>query len=535
MTQFYAVTQQEMEAFLLPQGFQKMNIPNTVELVYGKVFRRPGKEPVTLRILTGINPDGRSRAKGKDAIRVMIFIKYDNEAFSIGKAQTVRRIETWQKNLQNAIDRWATELADCPVCPKCGYPQVLRDGPHGEFWGCSTYHKTKCNGKVDPQSQVKTVAEVVKDEPLSLYEQMMAKTKPVAVTPKVYKPPVNPPIPIKAEIASFRIPADRISPRQKEAETVFTTMRTHLLMPSRAGGGKTTMLKHLASFRQAGQSMVYLAFNRKNAREGRRKLPREVPSMTTHSFCNRMLRDNNVQMPEEADQSKNWQIMEEVYPLLNKKNDTRKRIRRACFKLIGLAKNFAIRPGDKDGIRMVHDQYAFQLESEAEIGTVIDIVNEVLTLSVPGKKFGSIFDFDDMIWWPIVLDLKPTFFNVVLLDEVQDFNACQLEMVERMIKAGTRIIAVGDPYQAVYRFRGADNDAFDKLSAMLNGSAKGCETVLLPTNYRCGKRIIEWVVAHSIVKDIEAAPDAIDGEVREDLTYDDLIDMLAEEFGQPVA
>ncbi len=357
------------------------------------------------------------------------------------------------------------------------------------------------------------------------------KVKPAVQAKPVEKPQVKKvEVPLTG-IARFRIPDNRISDDQKRAELVFTDSDDHLILPSRAGGGKTTMLKHLASYRKNRQSMMYLAFNSKNAKEGRKKLPQEVPSMTTHAFCGQMLRNNDIKMAKEPTNNKNWQVMEDVFPAMS--NPERKRIRKACFKLIGLVKNFGIRPTDTFGIRSVLEQYTFTLETEREVSETIEIVNDVLSMSLPGQKFGGMYTFDDMIWWPIVLGLKPTFKDVVLLDEVQDFNGCQIELVSRMLANGSRVVIVGDPFQSVYRFRGADSDAFDKMSALLRSDTKrGCQEVLLPTNYRSGRKIIEWTVENTVVKDIVAAPNAIEGEVIEDLGYEDILDLLVADFGQ---
>ena len=369
--------------------------------------------------------------------------------------------------------------------------------------------------------------------------------KPVVRPEPPKSAPMHPPVkagsrnlpPSKARpgdpMDKFRIPANKISVPQKRVETLFLTGQTNLLLVSRAGGGKTTLLKHLASHRKDGQRACYLAFNSKNAAEGRKKLPREVPSQTTHSFLKRVLKEAQVAMPEDVSDKKNWTVMEEVYPSMNNKD--RKRIRKAVFKLIGLAKNFACLPGDRAAIKAVMDQYTFELQNEQEVQTVIEIVDDVLKLSVPGGKFGVLMDFDDMIWWPVVLDLMLPRLDFVLLDEVQDFNACQLWMVRKLMERGCRAVAVGDPFQAVYRFRGADADAFDKLRDMMRADARGVEEVLLPVNYRSGKAIIAYVRENTVVKDIEAAPDAIEGLVRHDMSYDQIIDFLATEYGQPMA
>lgn len=500
MSKFYPVSKQEMDDFLFPKGFQLMNLPKTDELVYGKRLTIHN-HPVSIRVYSSIE-GSEARPCGEDAIRVSAYTMIQGEIVQIGSTHKVLRIKTWAKNLESAI---AAVVEDWKACPACNHPMVLRNGAYGEFWGCSAFKITGCNGKNSPNQQVESNPE----PPVS--------SKPTTVaTPKAH--------------GGFRIADEHISDQQKAAERVFVETDKHMVLPSRAGGGKTTMLKHLASFRKEGQSIAYLAFNKKNAEEGKKKLPREVASMTTHSFCSRMLRDYGISMPERADSSKNRKVLEEVYPAMNNKD--RKRIRKSAFKLIGLAKNFACRPGDKDAITEVMNKYNFELENKAEELTVVEIVDQVLTLSVPGKKFGSIYDFDDMIWWPVVLDMKPTFYDVVLLDEVQDFNACQIELVSRMMEKGSRLVAVGDPYQAVYRFRGADSDAFDKVQETLNSGTRGCTVVLLPTNYRCSKSVIRWVRENSVVHDIEACDNAPEGLVDESMSYNQILDLLVEEFGK---
>lgn len=326
--------------------------------------------------------------------------------------------------------------------------------------------------------------------------------------------------------SGFRIPENRISAAQREATRIFLDTLKHIIMEARAGSGKTTMLKHFASYRTR-EKYVYLAFNRKNAREGKKKLPTGVPSLTTHSFGGGIIRNNVNQLPQEPDPSKNFQIMEELFPGLNNKD--RRRIRKATFKLIELSKNFGCRPGDTDRITAVMNKYQFDLEEQQDYETAVYLTNEVLTLSVPGKKYGCMYDYTDMLWWPVVMDMSFPKYDVVLADEVQDFCECQIQMMARLADGGARIVIVGDPYQAIYRFRGADAAAFKRLCAMLDTHERGAGRVLLPTNYRSGKNIVAYARDNTHVKDIEAAENAIDGEVRVDLTYDEILDLLTAE------
>jgi len=417
---FYNINRNEMHSFLLSQGFQAMSIPGTIELVYGKIVTHEGHK-LSLRVYTAINPTGESRKKGSDAIRIQLFWMYDGKPVPVGKAQKCLRVPTWKKNMTAAIAAHAAP-ENFKTCPACGSPLVQREnGQTGEeFWGCSTWIKTKCNGKP-------------KFVPVAKVDSRKADPKPLAKTDS--RKPVN----------KFRIPEHQISSHQRAVETYYNNDVGNIIMGARAGSGKTTMLKHLASFRKQGRSMVYLAFGKKNAAEGNRKLPREVVCSTTHSFCGRWLREN-FKLPEKSDQSKNWRIMEDIYPGMSNKD--RRRIRKAAFRLIGLGKNFGINPTDIVGLQEVMNQYSFELETEAEVMTALEVAAEALGKSLP-DKCGMIYDFDDMLWWPMVLGLEPPKYDDVLADECQDFNACQIDLLRKMEARGSRIVAVGDPYQAV--------------------------------------------------------------------------------------
>jgi len=513
---FYSISKEEMHKFLSARGFQPIQLPNTYELVYGKIVNVAGFK-LSLRVYTAIEASGHSRAKGEDAIRVQFYYMYEGQPVPVGASQKCLRVKTWEKNLGKAIDQHEQNFK---ICPRCGAPMVERqrrsDG--AKFWGCVTYFQTRCSGKPDdkptalPRRQERPKPEPRKPEPKLKASKVKRPVRPVSTDP----------------MDRFRIPPDMISEHQKRVEEVYRRTTHNIMMRALAGSGKTTMLKHLASFREEGQRIAYLAFNKKNAVEGAKKLPREVVSMTTHRFCGLWLRQH-FKMPERQDGQKNYRIMEEVYPLLDRNSKPRKRVRKAAFRLTNLAKHYACKPDDRDAIKAVMDQYTFDLESEGEVMTVLEVVSEVLQKSLPGK-YGMDFNFDDMLWWPVVLGLEPPKYDVLLADEVQDFNACQIEIVRRMMEQGCRVIAVGDPYQAVYRFRGADSKAFFRLAETLTNGSGNCQELTLPTNYRCGKAHIEFVRQNTVVKEIEAAPTALEGEIVH-LDYSGVLDLIADDLG----
>jgi hypothetical protein len=360
----------------------------------------------------------------------------------------------------------------------------------------------------------------------------LLKVRPAAVTVhpavvQVQPAVIRPNVP--HWIARFRIDPELISPEQQMASDIFEFETCNIIEESRAGGGKTTMLKHHASFRKSDQRIMYLAFNKKNAREGKKKLPREVQSLTTHSFMGGVIRDNQYNIGREAEKTKMAQILNDLYPHLN--NRQRKQIRKAAMKLCNLAKAFACRPDDLDGIRAVMAKYKFNLDDPKDYEDVVELVGEMLKMALPSSKWGLMYDFNDMLWWPIVLDMTFPSFYAILADECQDFNMCQIEMLRRLALAGARLVIVGDPFQAVYRFRGADSEAWGKLCNMLRSLPRGAKDVLFPTNYRCCKAVIDFVVAHTRVKDIKAAPNAPQGSVNTEMSYGQILEALIAEYG----
>ena len=531
---FVNITKDQMEAFLSEQGFQQMKLPNVNELVYGRVYTEDGHK-VSLRILTAINPTGESRKKGSDAIRVQLWYRYNGKAVMVGRQQKCLRTKGWRLNILKAIES-ATDVGHWKICPKCGSPMVDRKGKNGKFWACVTYFDTKCNGK--PEGNQTPVATVTHNDAGEVLPNSSPKTahrrsakpkeKPLAVATSSLLQNVKAAPKPKTGAARYQIDEDLITEHQLAARKAYLESDKHILMGARAGCGKTAMVKDLSSFRKDGQSMVYLVFAKRNARQAWKEMPRGITACTSHSFCIRWLR-NEMTLPEKSDEGKTYKIMEKVYPALNNKD--RKRIRKSVFRMVGLAKNWACRPNDLEAIRDVMDKYKFELDSDGEYQTVVEVTNEVLEASLP-TKCGLVYNYDDMLWWPVVLDMQPPHYDDVLLDEVQDFNACQRILVERLEAQGSRITAVGDPYQAVFRFRGADNESFNKMFELLSGTERGCEQLLLPDNFRCCIEIIEWLVENTIVKDIRACKTAGHGRVREDMTYNDVLDLIVSEFGK---
>jgi len=142
-----------------------------------------------------------------------------------------------------------------------------------------------------------------------------------------------------------------------------------------------------------------------------------------------------------------------------------------------------------------------------------DIAGEIRTVLRECANDLSAIDFDDMIWLPLALTLRPAeSFPWVIVDECQDLSPAQRYIVASLVREGGRMLAVGDPRQAIFGFAGAGVDSFAKLR-----EAFDAQEFPLSVCYRCAPEIVAR--AQAIVPTIEAAPGAAAGIVR-DITAD---------------
>lgn len=121
------------------------------------------------------------------------------------------------------------------------------------------------------------------------------------------------------------------------------------------------------------------------------------------------------------------------------------------------------------------------------------------------------FDFNGMVWLPVVHGWAPVCdrgggWDWVVVDEAQDLSRVQLELIASALAPGGRVLVVGDDKQAIYRFRGADSQAFDRLIERF-----ACTVLPLSITYRCPTSVV--ALAKGLVPDYEAGEGAPAGEV----------------------
>lgn len=305
------------------------------------------------------------------------------------------------------------------------------------------------------------------------------------------------------------------SPYQEAIFDWFTNGTGNLVVRARAGTGKTTtILEGVARAKSAKRPML-CAFNKRIAEELTARLRRvnsHAEAKTLHALgfaCVRSAWGSKVR-PEGSRgmllARKAWAMAEGAQP-----DGAPGPVVAAVAKLAGLVKNVdPLAPcQDIDKALPAIEAVGANMDVEVEgvwatqypLERLAKLALRALDLAM--EQDGTI-DFDDMLWLPVVHGwMRPTY-DLLVVDEAQDMNRCQLVLA--MGLASGRIAVVGDDRQAIYGFRGADSNAIDNLKAEL-----AAEELPLTVTYRCPQAVV--AIAQGIVPDFEAAPEAPQGQV----------------------
>jgi hypothetical protein len=134
----------DFDYFIRREGYTQEPLKFGKEITYRKPLAQDGN--VFIRVFSSFSKNAsNARKKGSDAIRVMIRVETPEHNYMLWKSKRVHRVENWKRNLKDRIDEAEMQVHEMP-CPKCGAMLLLRDGRHGEFYGCSNFAKTRCRG-----------------------------------------------------------------------------------------------------------------------------------------------------------------------------------------------------------------------------------------------------------------------------------------------------------------------------------------------------------------------------------------------------
>jgi superfamily I DNA/RNA helicase len=116
-----------------------------------------------------------------------------------------------------------------------------------------------------------------------------------------------------------------------------------------------------------------------------------------------------------------------------------------------------------------------------------------------------------MLWFVYAHNIPTESFDLVITDEIQDFNALQRWLAFRSMGSNGRFIGVGDDRQAIYGFAGASVDSMDRIIDDLTNNPRGVK--VMPLTFTRRSPVSHIDLARQIVDDIEALHDAKIGSV----------------------
>jgi len=278
-----------------------------------------------------------------------------------------------------------------------------------------------------------------------------------------------------------------------------------LLILAGAGSGKTKTLTHRIAHLVANEGIwpsqiLAVTFTNKAAREMRERLGKLIdqdsrrrdfmPWMGTfHGICVRLLRMDG----HAIGITRNFVIYDE--------DDRQSLIKQAMKQLAITDKEFkpsqisSIISNAKNKLQTPDD-----FEADASYPYQKSVAQIYKKYEAMRKKAGAL-DFDDLLIDGVRLlrDSKEirekwrSHFKYILIDEYQDTNAAQYQIVKLLINDDQNICVVGDDWQSIYSWRGAD------FTNILNFERDfpGATVVKLEQNYRSTGNILE--AAHNVI------------------------------------
>ncbi len=277
-----------------------------------------------------------------------------------------------------------------------------------------------------------------------------------------------------------------------------------------AGSGKTTTLAE-AMQRLYPSLGLAVAFNKKNAEDLRKRMPQAIQCKTFNGLGHGAWMKHLSYKDITLDDAKSRRLVSEVCRTFGFKKQWSD-----VKAIFDMARSNGFVPAEGKGMqaslsfRRTPDELqsfceGFDIDLEHQEPAIYEAAKLALKNSID-EAFNGLIDFADQIYMPVCWNSEFKKFPLVLVDEAQDLNSFQHMMLERSLEFRGRIIAVGDPRQAIYGWRGAMSDSMNQLIEKFAMSTSN-----LSVNFRCGEKIIAQ--AQELVPEIQAHDGAWPGKV----------------------
>lgn len=298
----------------------------------------------------------------------------------------------------------------------------------------------------------------------------------------------------------------KYSPLQMDIFHAVRTTRDNVAVLATAGAGKTTTILQCLTYIPLYEKSVFLSFSKAIVTELSSRVPRHISASTLHGLGYKYI-NNYLKRKIEVDTDKYFKFALKM--MKDSKGGAKafldKKEFRSCYltqDVCAYARMTLTDYADRNAIIEMCTYYNIEFDE-----TTVQFAMKLLEKYALNTDTPTL-DFVDMIYWPANMpELCTERFHNVFLDEAQDTNRCQLKLVENILAEDGRLISVGDDYQCIYGFSGADVEAFKRIRERPN-------TITLPLSvtYRCPKSVVRK--AQEVCEFIQHHEHADEGVVR---------------------
>lgn len=335
----------------------------------------------------------------------------------------------------------------------------------------------------------------------------------MAYTRSAYRPPADPSAPKrrgnpnwnpnykKSTVVpgSLYKPCNNLSDEQTAIRDAVVNGSGSIIVDAYAGTGKTTLcVETMYAVKRVHPHLTqgYIIFASRNKDEAKGKCPTSVHVSTAHSFGLSVLTKTFGKIT--VDKEKTARIASALVG----PDDDKAEMRYMVEKAIDLGKDYLAE--EQSDIEEIVEKHSLEMCGLA----MSEFAAKVLEGMRVSKQQTRIVSFSDMVWLPLVLNLSIPTFDILYGDECQDLNPARIELMLRALGQNGRFVGVGDEFQSIFQFSGADRHALRKLKERTNA-------VIMPLHrtFRCGKAIVKE--AQVYVPEYVAAETNSEGEVKE--------------------
>lgn len=287
---------------------------------------------------------------------------------------------------------------------------------------------------------------------------------------------------------------------EEQKEAVLATVGPVLVIAG-AGSGKTRLLTHRVAYlikekRVSPRNILAVTFTNKAAGEMKERVRQllgadahQEPWMGTfHHICVRILRTEI----DRLGYKKSFVIYDESDQLaLVKKIMKEREISQDQFNPRAMLAVISKAKGELQSVEQI-------MKGESFFERIVARVYETYQKTL---KDNNALDFDDILQktvelfqkFPDILEKYQNIFRYILVDEYQDTNHAQYVLVNLLAERHRNLCVVGDDWQSIYSFRGAD------VRNILNFERDYPEArvVRLERNYRSTQKILD--AAHGVI------------------------------------